>query len=60
MYTLVQGTLELEERRGELRYVGGLMLGLLLEGFGIHLEDLLLVRTMLSLEEFAIYWRLVL
>ena len=36
------------------------MLGLGLEGFGIHLEDLLLVRSMLSLEEVPTYWRLVL
>ena len=34
--------------------------GFWLGGFGIYLEDLLLVRTMLSLEEVATYWRLVL
>ena len=31
MYTLLQVALGLENRRGELRYVGGLMLGLGLE-----------------------------
>ena len=36
------------------------MLGLGLEGFGIYLEDLLLVRTLLSLEEVVTFWRLVL
>ena len=52
--------LGLEDRRGELCYDGGLMLGLGLEGFGIYLEDQLLVRTLLSLEEVATFWRLVL
>ena len=41
LYTLLQGALGLEDRRGELRCVGGLMLGLGLEGFGIYLEGLL-------------------
>ena len=36
------------------------MLGLGLEGFGIYLEDLLLVMTFLSLEEVATFWMLVL
>ena len=57
LYTLLQGALGLEDRRGELRYVGGLMLGLGLEGFGIYLEDFLLVMTFLSLEEVATFWR---
>ena len=38
MYTLLQGALGIEDRRGELRYVGDLMLGLGLEGFGIYLS----------------------
>jgi len=29
-------------------------------GFALYLEDLLFVRTMLSLEDFATCWRLVL
>ena len=33
MYTLVQGALGLEERRGELRYVEGLMFWSWLAGF---------------------------
>ena len=33
MYTLVQGALGLEERRGELHYVGGLMFWSWLGGF---------------------------